>query len=116
MKSLKLLLAICLALPMAGKIFAKNIYKYQDDVGNWHFTDVSPSIDRPIEKQRVHVASRSKLVIRNRGSDARPEYYVYNDYNGPVEVHIALSDVTNILSDAPAPLTVVVPAHRRGYW
>lgn len=109
MKSLQLLLAMCLALPLAGTGFAKTIYKYQDDVGNWHFTDVSPSIDRPIEKQRVHVASRSKIVIRNRGSDTRPEYYVYNDYYGPVEVHIALSDVTNILSDAPAPLTVVVP-------
>lgn len=109
MKIASVFLSILLILPLVTTSTAKTIYKYQDTDGHWHFTDVSPNTDRPIDKKHVQVAARSKVTIRNLGSDIRPEYYIYNDYYGPVEIHLTLSNVENIISDAPAPLKLLVP-------
>ena len=51
LKMLKLpltLLACLLAVLPAGSI-AKNIYKYQDENGIWHFTDRAPEDDTEFE-------------------------------------------------------------------
>lgn len=107
MKIVSVLLTLLLALPSV--VTAKTIYKYQDADGHWHFTDVSPSTDRPVDRKHVQVAARSKVTIRNLGSDIHPEYYIYNDYYGPVEIHLTLSNAENIVSDAPVPLKLMVP-------
>jgi len=111
MKTASIFLSLLLALPFAS-VSAKTIYKYQDTDGLWHYTDVSPNTDRPVKAQHVQVAARSKITIRNHGSELKPEYYIYNDYYGPVQIHLALSDVENIISDAPTPLTLTVPARQ----
>lgn len=108
MKTAGILLALLLVLP-CGPLSAKTIYKYKDADGLWYFTDVSPNTDHPVEAQHVQVAVHSKITIRNHGTELKPEYYVYNDYYGPAQIHLALSDVENIMTDAPTPLALVVP-------
>lgn len=108
MKILSVSLLVLLMVP-TGLVSAKSIYKYQDGDGHWHYTDISPNTDQPVARQHVEVAPRSKVIIRNQGSELKPQYYVYNDYYGPVEVHLALSNAENVLSDLPMPATVLVP-------
>ena len=111
MKIAGIFVSLLLLLSVAP-VSAKTIYKYQDANGFWHYTDVAPNTDQPVKAQRVQVAARSKISIRNHGSDLKPEYFVYNDYHGPVQIHLSLSEVENILSDAPTPRVITVPARQ----
>src|SRR3569833_3296501 len=111
MKTASIFLSLLLALPFAS-VSAKTIYKYKNTDSLWHYTDVSPNTDRPVKAQHVQVAARSKITIRNHGSELKPEYYIDNDYYGPVQILLALSNDENINTETPTPLTLSVPARQ----
>lgn len=89
---------------------AKNIYKYQDENGIWHFTDQPP--DEPeVEFETVYMEREpeDRVRLRQEGPRHSPVYFVFNDYWGPVEVELKLSDELNVLSEPALPARFVVP-------
>ena len=105
------LLSITLLL-ISPLVNAKKLYKYQDANGNWVFTDKPPSNTEEIsniETEQIQISSKpSKLSIRQRGSQSEPMLYIVNEYFGPVEVQISLTQALNVESFPPLPKSFVV--------
>jgi len=113
------LFAMLLAAASAGLLLpsapatAKNIYKYQDENGIWHFTDRAPE-EPGIEFETVYMEREpeDRVRLRQEGSKSSPLYYVFNDYWGPVEVELSLNDAENVLSEPELPARFVVPGQK----
>lgn len=91
---------------------AKNIYKYQDKDGIWHFTDRAPAQEVPFETVYMEREPEPRVSLRREGSKQSPVYIVFNDYWGPVEVELKLVDAVNVLSEPPLPARFVVPGQQ----
>jgi hypothetical protein len=104
---LRALLGAVLLWPAA--LAAKNIYKYQDEDGIWHFTDRAP--DGEVEFEAVYMEREPEPRIRMRqdGPKENPVYVVFNDFWGPVEIEMSLQDAVNVLSEPALPARFVVP-------
>ena len=100
-------LAAIMLLPIAAG--AKNIYKYQDENGIWHFTDRAP--DEEVEFETVYMEREPEPRIRMRqdGPKENPVYVVFNDFWGPVELELSLEDAVNVMSEPRLPARFVVP-------
>ena len=107
----RLLVAAGLALPLAAG--AANIYKYQDENGIWHFTDQAPDKDK-VEFETVYMERERepRIRLRQEGTKRSPVYVVFNDYWGPVELELSLSDAVNVLSEPELPARFVVPGQK----
>ena len=106
-------LAMLVALCAAAPVTAKNIYKYQDENGIWHFTDRAPD-DTEIEFETVFMEREreARVRLRQEGTKQNPLYYLFNDYWGPVQVELTLSDARNVLSEPKLPARFVVPGQK----
>ena len=105
------LLALLVALLPAGSI-AKNIYKYQDEDGIWHFTDRPPDDDTEFEAVYMEREPEPRVRIRQEGTRQSPVYFVFKDFWGPVEVELRLKDDINVLSEPPLPARFVIPGQK----
>lgn len=96
--------------PHAG--LAKKLYKYQDENGNWIFTDTAPkSQAQELESKQLKVNERqSKVAIRKRGPDSAAALHIINEYFGPVEVELVLTESQNLKVFPALPKRFVVPA------
>ncbi|MBT8047817.1 MAG: M23 family metallopeptidase [Gammaproteobacteria bacterium] len=105
-----LVAALLLLLPaVAG---AKNIYKYQDENGIWHFTDRAPAEEVPFETVYMEREPEPRIRLRQEGSKESPVYLVFNDFWGPVEIELKLLDAVNVLSEPPLPARFIVPGQQ----
>jgi murein DD-endopeptidase MepM/ murein hydrolase activator NlpD len=97
-----------LLLPLGAT--AKNIYKYQDENGIWHFTDRAPE-DETIQFETVYMEREreARIRLRQEGTKQSPLYHVFNDYYGPVEVELKLTDAINVVSEPELPARFVIP-------
>ena len=102
----------CLLLAAALPAAAKNIYKYQDENGIWHFTDKAPEDETPFETVYMEREPEDRIKLRQEGTKHNPLYYVFNDYWGPVEVELKLTEDVNVLSEPPLPARFVVPGQK----
>ncbi|MDQ2697144.1 MAG: DUF4124 domain-containing protein, partial [Pseudomonadota bacterium] len=90
-------LTALLAVLAATAADARRLYKYQDEHGNWHYSDRPPASGRPAEVRQLPVTELPyRVSLRNAGSGAEPVLSVVNGYYGPVEVEIDLPKRTNI--------------------
>jgi hypothetical protein len=101
------LLAAVLLLPTAAA--AKNIYKYQDENGIWHFTDQAPEESVKFETVYMEREPEPRIHMRQDGPKENPVYVVFNDFWGPVEIEMKLVDAVNVLSEPALPARFVVP-------
>jgi hypothetical protein len=101
------LLAAALLLPLTG--WAKNIYKYQDENGIWHFTDRAPEGGEQFETVYMEREPEPRIRMRQDGPKENPVYVVFNDYWGPVEIELSLLDAINVLSEPALPARFVIP-------
>ena len=103
-------ISLCLAVSPAA---AKNIYKYQDEDGIWHFTDRAPD-DQNIEFEAIFMEREPeyRVQMRQEGDRRNPVYLVFNDYWGPVEIEISLADAVNVLSEPELPARFVIPGQK----
>ena len=101
------LLLSVVALPQA--VYAKNIYKYQDENGIWHFTDQAPEEEVEFETVYMERDPEPRIRMRQEGSKESPVYMLFNDLWGPVEIELQLADAVNVLSEPPLPARFVVP-------
>lgn len=88
---------------------AKNIYKYQDAEGIWHYTDRAPLEDQPFETVYMEREPEPRIRLRREGTEASPVYLLFNDFWGPVEVEISLTDTFNVITEPALPTRVVIP-------
>ncbi len=101
-----LLIAVLLS---AGSAYGKNIYKYQDANGIWYFTDQPPAADQDFETVFMEREPEPRIRMRMEGAESNPVYVLFNDFWGPVEIELRLSEALNVLSEPPLPARFVVP-------
>jgi murein DD-endopeptidase MepM/ murein hydrolase activator NlpD len=102
-------LLFLVALLPAGAL-AKNIYKYQDENGIWHFTDRAPDEDIEFSTVYMETEPEPRIRLRREGKKENPIYVLFNDFWGPVEVELTLTDTDNVLSEPELPARFVIPA------
>jgi len=95
---------------LSASVPAKNIYKFQDENGIWHFTDQAP--DEEIEFSTVYMEREPepRIHLRQEGTKESPVYILFNDFWGPVEVELTLKESFNVLSEPSLPARFVIPA------
>jgi murein DD-endopeptidase MepM/ murein hydrolase activator NlpD len=98
-KTTGILLLLLLCTPVA----AKKLYKYQDENGIWHFSDVPPKTDLPVEVKNARVDPKPRLTMRKLGPDQKPVYQFENRLHGPMELEIVLQDAVNVIADPALP-------------
>jgi murein DD-endopeptidase MepM/ murein hydrolase activator NlpD len=101
------MLAAALLAPAGAS--AKNIYKYQDENGIWHFTDRAPDEQVAFETVYMEREPEPRIRMRQDGPKENPVYVVFNDFWGPVEIELSLLDAVNVLAEPPLPERFVVP-------
>jgi murein DD-endopeptidase MepM/ murein hydrolase activator NlpD len=105
----RLAIAFTCACLFGTAALADNIYKYQDENGIWHFTDREPEEGQAFETVFMQKEASPRIRMRREGADNNPVYMLRNDFWGPVEVEIRLSDAVNVLTEPPLPARFVVP-------
>jgi len=108
-KSFSICLALAALLLFPGAAAAKNIYKYQDEDGIWHFTDRAPTEDVEFETVYMEREPEPRIRLRQEGDKHNPVYIVFNDFWGPVEVEIGLAEAVNVLTEPQLPARFVIP-------
>ncbi|MDY7033895.1 MAG: M23 family metallopeptidase [Thermodesulfobacteriota bacterium] len=102
-------LALILFLP-TGDSSAEKIYKYVDENGVPHFSNICPDTDRPVEIRQVRVDGvERRIQVDNTGTKSDPVLSVFNEYGGPIEVQFELLEAENITTDPQLPARVVIP-------
>lgn len=84
-------------------------YKWQDDKGQWHFSDRPPEDDSEFETLGVPTAPRSMVSARRGGERHRPQHFFLNRYHGPAQVELRINEASNVVSDPPLPARFVIP-------
>ncbi|MGZ5070991.1 MAG: peptidoglycan DD-metalloendopeptidase family protein [Methylobacter sp.] len=98
-----ILLSLC-SFNAAGK----KLYKFQDEHGVLHFTDnpaeaARKNGDRKLEVRQLKAAPKQFVWLLQSGEERHPQYYIRNDYPGPVEVEIDFTDRDNVNSTPALP-------------
>jgi murein DD-endopeptidase MepM/ murein hydrolase activator NlpD len=106
--SIFILLAFC-SLNAVGQ----KLYKFQDKQGIWHFTDKPTAKDlneaqQNIEIRQLKVSSKQLVQLLQKGEERHPQFYIRNDYSGPVEVEIEFSQQNNVTATPGLPRRFVV--------
>ncbi|MCX7100661.1 MAG: peptidoglycan DD-metalloendopeptidase family protein [Methylobacter sp.] len=103
-----ILLIFC-SLNAAGQ----KLYKFQDKKGIWHFTDKPTAnqlkeAQQNIEIRQLKVTSKQLVWLLQKGEERHPQFYIRNDYSGPVEVEIEFSQRDNVTATPDLPKHFVI--------
>jgi murein DD-endopeptidase MepM/ murein hydrolase activator NlpD len=102
------LLLILPALFCSFNADAKTLYKYLDEQGHWHYSDRSPGANVQAETSQLADQSREGVKLLQSNTGGLSDYYVRNDYPGPVEVEISLVQNRNIRTEPQLPARFTV--------
>ena len=102
------LFAVLALLPTT--LLAKNIYKYQDENGIWHFTDQAPAENVEFDTVYMEREPEPRIKMRREGQNESPVYLLYNDFWGPVEIELKFEEAVNVLSEPALPARFILPA------
>ena len=105
-------LALLIAVIAITAADAKQLYKWKDKDGIWHFADQPPVTDQPFESKPLRVDPRPRLQMRKIGLKNKPGYKFLNNLYGPMEIEVQLTEVKNILSDPPLPRRFVLESRQ----
>jgi len=109
-KRIPLFIFILLLLHSLNAIGQK-LYKFQDKQGIWHFTDkpvASSQSDLKVEVRQIKAAPKQLVWLLQSGEERHPQFYIRNDYAGPVEVEIDFSERDNVRATPDLPNRFVV--------
>ncbi len=87
---------------------AKKLYKYQDEQGVFHYTDKPPKTQQPVAVRQLKVASKQLVWLLQSGQERKPQFYIRNDYEGPVEVEVNFSEQENARTTPALPKRFVI--------
>ncbi len=80
-----------------GHAGAQSMYKYQDEDGNWIFTDRAPPVEQAAEILALSTGPRPPAVAVTTRLDQRELVFVAsNEFTVPVEVVLALDELHNV--------------------
>jgi len=91
---------------------AKKLYKYKDKQGLWHYSDKQPKTDMPVEVRQLKATNKRFIWLEKTGDKHQPKYFVINNYPGPVEVEISLTQTRNVISTPALPKQFVIQPGR----
>ena len=76
---------------------AQSLYKYKDENGEWIYTDRPPEDEQAAEIRDLPTGSKPPSVeVTTRLVDGEYQFFAHNEYFAPVEVVLALDELTNI--------------------
>ncbi len=101
-----LIMVLLAAFPLAAN--AKKLYKFQDKQGVWHFTDKRPDSEKNPEIRQIKAASKQMVSLMQAGEKQQPQFYIRNDYPGPIEVEITFSERDNAQANPELPRRFIV--------
>ena len=87
---------------------AKKLYKYQDQQGIWHFSDKPPDTRRKVEMRQLKPLRKRRVWLEKTGSERNPEFYIRNNFHGPVEVEVKFTENENAISNPVLPQRFIV--------
>ena len=95
-KRLRMLASAVLIL-VGGTVFAQAMYKYQDENGEWIFTDRPPPEEQVAEVLELPTGPEAPAVtVTTDLFDRQVSFVAHNNYDVPVEVVLALDDLHNL--------------------
>jgi murein DD-endopeptidase MepM/ murein hydrolase activator NlpD len=93
---LRILVAAMLIL-VGGAVFAQAMYKYQDENGEWIFTDRPPPEEQEAEVLNLPTGPEASTVtVTTNLFDRQISFVARNSYDVPVEVVLALDELHNL--------------------
>ncbi|MCK4842742.1 MAG: M23 family metallopeptidase [Methylococcales bacterium] len=106
---LKIVLTLLMCCLVAPQLQAKKLYKYQDKQGRWYYSDKPPKTKQKVEIRQLKAGTKRHVWLEKRGDKKTPEYFVINNYHGPIEVEVSLVKARNVDSNPQLPNRFVVP-------
>jgi murein DD-endopeptidase MepM/ murein hydrolase activator NlpD len=98
-----------LLLVLAPAAMAGDMYKWQDENGLWHFSDLPPqSQQQEFDTFAVMNEPRQMLTMRKAGPERQPSHVFFNHYYGDAEVELQLLETVNVQSDPALPARFVM--------
>ena len=99
-----ILLSLC-----SFNVAAQKLYKFQDEQGTLHFTDKPTGTgQKQLEVRQLKPAPKQLVWLLQSGEKSHPQFYIRNDYAGPVEVEIDFSKRDNVRATPDLPRRFVV--------
>jgi len=82
---------------LGGTALGQALYKYQDENGDWIYTDRPPSDDQTAEIRDLPTGAKPPVVtVTTRRVDNQFQFVARNDYYAPVEVVLGLDELINV--------------------
>lgn len=82
--------------------YPQSLYKYKGENGEWIFADRPPDDQQAAEVRDLPTGSKSPSVrVSTRLTDGEFQFFAHNDYFAPVEVVLALDELTNVSRPSP---------------
>ncbi len=100
MKLVIIFLAFCL---LSSPLYGKKLYKYKDEQGRWSFSDKPPKTSRQVEVRQIKAEPKRYVWVEKTGKKNKSEYFVINDYSGPVEIEVLFETKSNVYSNPELP-------------
>lgn len=101
-------LLLILLLLLSTTVAAKKLYKYQDPQGRWYFSDQPPVTSQPVEVRQLKPAPKRRVKLEKTGTNSNPEFYLDNQYPGPIEVEIEWRERDSVVANPELPQRFVV--------
>lgn len=108
----RLLLLLLLLVATDGN--AKKLYQYQDEQGVAHFTDQLPDTPQIVKVRQLKPAPKQRVRLEQTGEKGSPDFYIVNDYPGPIEVEVDWGDHENVVIKPDLPHRFVVGPGKSG--
>lgn len=89
---------------------AKQVYKYQDEDGIWHFSDKPPKTDQPVESRPVRVEPQKFITLRQEKADGETRYIFRNRSHGPMAIVAEVQQEQNVITDPLLPASFLLQA------
>jgi murein DD-endopeptidase MepM/ murein hydrolase activator NlpD len=82
---------------LVGAAFGQALYKYQDENGDWIYTDRAPTEEQTVEIRDLPTGTKPPTVtVTTRIADHELQFVAHNDYYAPVEVVLAIDELSNV--------------------
>ncbi len=88
-------------LVLTGAALGQALYKYQDENGDWIYTDRPPPEEQQVEVRELPTgASPPTVTIATRFANGELQFVASNEFHAPVEVVLALDELNNVQNPA----------------
>lgn len=82
---------------VSGLTLGQALYKYQDEKGDWIYTDRPPSDEQPVEIRDLPTGIEAPTVtVSTRVIGRDIHFAARNDYHAPVQIVVALDELHNV--------------------